>query len=371
MVLSMLILLFGIYMVWSLTGRQSPTTGIDLQLQATISIGNRHGERNIVAVQPAMFPADYASESRYFRKMAGYMQAAADHGMIGQRTVVVFPEYVGAWLVVLNEKTSVYQARTLQQAMTTVVCSNLLPVSQCFSMVHAPDRLRTALFTMKSQQMVTVYQRTFSRLSRQYRTTIVAGSIVLPAPYVRDGILQCRHGLLQNVSVLYHSNGTADAALVRKVNITKEEQSFLQAGARETLPVFNTPAGRIGVLICADAWFPENYQQLRQKRVETIVVPSFCTGNGNMDRPWQGYSGFPAPLDVNPADVHTLTLGQAWERYALVGRLASARVQTGVLTCLRGQLWDIGADGSTVALVSNKQLTTPDVNAASLINVQF
>lgn len=33
----------------------------------------------------------------------------------------------------------------------------------------------------------------------------------------------------------------------------------------EDLPVFETPVGKLAVLICADSWFPEQYKALKEK----------------------------------------------------------------------------------------------------------
>lgn len=39
------------------------------------------------------------------------------------------------------------------------------------------------------------------------------------------------------------------------------------------LPVFETPWGRVGILICWDAWFPESATMLAQRRAEIICLP--------------------------------------------------------------------------------------------------
>jgi hypothetical protein len=112
--------------------------------------------------------------------------------------------------------------------------------------------------------------------------------------------------------------------------------------------VFVTPAGRLGVLICADSWYPEAYRVLRVKKIDLLVVPSYAADDDCWNRPWHGYDGAPAPPDVDPADVGRLTEGRAWSRYALVGRFPSSGARAGVNVFLRGALWDLGDDGRSV-----------------------
>jgi hypothetical protein len=50
--------------------------------------------------------------------------------------------------------------------------------------------------------MAASYHRTFSRLARDYGVYIAAGSIMLTAPYVEDGVLFVGKGMPANVAVL-------------------------------------------------------------------------------------------------------------------------------------------------------------------------
>jgi predicted amidohydrolase len=54
------------------------------------------------------------------------------------------------------------------------------------------------------------------------------------------------------------------------------EDYFFERG--EALPVFDTPLGRIGVLICFDRWFPEAWRMLTFGGAELVVVPMVAWG---------------------------------------------------------------------------------------------
>jgi predicted amidohydrolase len=47
---------------------------------------------------------------------------------------------------------------------------------------------------------------------------------------------------------------------------TYEEQSYIQPSPDHQLNVVDTPAGRLGILIGSDSWYPENYRTLNEQR---------------------------------------------------------------------------------------------------------
>jgi predicted amidohydrolase len=59
----------------------------------------------------------------------------------------------------------------------------------------------------------------------------------------------------------------------RKLHLWNREKLFFTPGDLG-LPVFDTAAGRIGLAICYDGWFPETYRQLALKGAELICVPT-------------------------------------------------------------------------------------------------
>ena len=258
------LLLVLAHAVWSRSGRSVPEGARDPGLEVSLA-GRDEGAGNLLAVQPYMVPADYASAERFQAKLDAYLAAAASRGLLNEKTVAVFPESLG--------------------------------------------------------------------------------SIVLPSPRVEAGRLVAGDGSLENVSAVFRPDGGVEDALARKAYPIEEEKAFLVACPLSGLPVFVTPAGRLGVLICADSWYPQAYRLLRAKKIDLLAVPSYAADDDCWNRPWHGYDGAPAPSDVDPADVGRLTEGQAWSRYALLGRFASSGARAGANVFLRGELWDLGDDG--------------------------
>ena len=346
------LLLVLAHAVWSRTGRSVPEGPPDPGLEVSLA-GRDQGAGNLLAVQPFMVPADYSSPERFRTKLDAYLAAASSRGLLNEKTVAVFPEYLGTWLAAVGEKASVYRSGSVRSALRIVAFTHPLDYTRALLTSRERDRAKAALFRMKAPTMAAAYQDAFARLAARWRITIVAGSIVLPSPRVEAGRLVTDDGSLQNVSAVFRPDGGIEEALVRKAYPIEEEKGFVAACPPSGLPVFVTPAGRVGVLICADSWHPESYRALRAKKVELLVVPSYLADDDCWNRPWRGYDGAPAPSDVDAADVGRITEGQAWSRYALLGRFASSGARAGVNVFLRGALWDLGDDGRSV-LVSGE-----------------
>jgi predicted amidohydrolase len=86
---------------------------------------------------------------------------------------------------------------------------------------------------------------------------------------VVGGLLEREGDTVYNCAVLL---APGVAGRYRKTHLWNKEK-FLYEPGRE-LPVFDTPLGRIGVLICYDAWFPEAARTLALKGAQVLCIPS-------------------------------------------------------------------------------------------------
>ncbi len=59
----------------------------------------------------------------------------------------------------------------------------------------------------------------------------------------------------------------------RKVHLWNEENLFFEPG-NLGFPVFSTPIGRIGAMICYDGWFPEGHRLLALQGADLICIPT-------------------------------------------------------------------------------------------------
>jgi len=330
-------------------------------------INNRRG--NLLGIQPFMTTADYVSGETFFAKLNSYLESANHKGWINERTIVIWPEYIGAWLVVANESRRVYDAKNLNDAMFALALRHLPQIAIALISAKEKDKLAASLFRIKAADMAALYHSTFSALAKKYSATMVAGSILLSAPEVRDGIVAAGQGSLYNVSAVYKSDGLAYPNLAFKLFPIASELDFVTAAPpNEFFPAFDTPAGRLGVLVCADSWYPDPYQKLKSQNVDLIAVPSYIPESDVWDKPWQGYTGASAPEDVDKADVGRLTEGQGWKRYALSGRIQQAGAKSGMTVFLRGSLWNLHTDGRSILAADGDAMEVKS-NEASIINL--
>lgn len=329
-----------------------PFAGVETTEHRPVETG-QFGTRSaasIVGIQPWLQEADYRSAQALRTRLGGYLDQARREGFLTERSVVVFPEHTGTWLVAANAPAPVYSAETVSGAMTRLILARPLRFVRAYMASQEADRAAAAVFRAHAPRMARDYQAVFSGLAEEYAVTIAAGSIVLADPVVQDGVIRARtEGPLYNVSAVFGPDGRVASQLVRKAYPIPSESGFTAAAPASDYPVFDTPAGRLGVLICADSWHPDVYAALEAQGVEILAAPAFLQPSGVWDEPWGGYTT-PWPDDAERADAGRLTEGQAWQTHALAGRLDETSARAGLTSFLRGELWDLGSDGRAIAV---------------------
>lgn len=90
--------------------------------------------------------------------------------------------------------------------------------------------------------------------------------------YIILGLTEKQDGKLFNAAYLFNRDG-AIVGRYRKVNISSHERLVYCPG--DSLPVFDTDFGRIGILICADRRWPENVRVLTLQGAEAIFIPAY------------------------------------------------------------------------------------------------
>ncbi|EMJ54780.1 hydrolase, carbon-nitrogen family [Leptospira interrogans serovar Valbuzzi str. Duyster] len=364
-----LFLILILYGIWSYTDRSSWEQTPDSRLKRIESFGKNLKKGNLLGIQPWMYPIDYSNEINFSKKIQSYLEEASKKGYINPKTIVVFPEYLGTWLVVAGEKTSVVKSDKLEDSMRTLILSN--PVSFIFNFFKAQgkDKIRDALFRMKAEKMLSIYSNTFSGMAKKWGVTIVAGSILFPEPYILEGKIQIRNGALKNVSYVFLPDGRVAENSPEKIYPIEDEKSFVAASTLKNLKIIQSPMGKIGVLVCADSWYPEVYEIFKKQNVNFVVVPSYVAPDGAMSEVWKGYNGSKNPTDIRLKDVHRISEGEAWLKYALAGRILKSGATHGMNVFLRGSLWDLGSDGEIILVHRSMVRTFPKIYGASIVNL--
>lgn len=107
-----------------------------------------------------------------------------------------------------------------------------------------------------------------SQLAVSYNINVITGSM----PLLEDDALY-------NVSYLCRRDGTVECQ--KKIHITPHERRDWVIQGGNQLQVFETDAGRVGILICYDVEFPELGRLLADEEVDILFVPFWTdTKNG-------------------------------------------------------------------------------------------
>jgi predicted amidohydrolase len=340
----------------------------DLRIDLAIDQGLPADRGNLLGIQPELFPTDYQSPERLHRKLAAYLQKAQEQGLLNEKTIVVLPEQVGTWLMVSGEKDELYQATTLKEAMNWLAVSNPLKFIRALISAKGDNRLDDAHLRMKAKSMAKDYQALFGGLAKEFHVTLVAGSIVLPEPSIIDGTLKIGRGALYNSSVVFGRDGLPIGQPQRQMHPIFDDNDVIEANGEHTLNVVDTPAGRLGVLIGSDSWYPDNYRKLDNQGTQLVAVPAFVSGRGTWDKPWRGYKGLSTPGSVS-LKAGELSEGQAWHRLTLTAQPPSSQAIAGMSVFLRGQFWDQGSAGQSFLSSNGQHFAGGNVRGARLLNL--
>jgi predicted amidohydrolase len=373
-IISSLILCLFIWLIWSNSGKKPNLQESEDYISVVQDINPSDSlKKNIVGIQPYMILEDYFTQDQFKGKIKKYIERAESEGLIKENTILLFPEYIGTWLVVDGEKISLAKEETLEKALTKMALSNFFKFALGWLKTsNEKDRAAAALFRMKSRSMAKSYYSTFSELAKESQTYIVAGSIILPEPKVVSGKLALNvRGPLYNASFLFGPDGKIIGNPVLKAFPIESELPFLSAGKVSEIPVFDLPFAKTALLVCADSWFPEAYQKINTEGAEILLVPSYCTGEGTMDRFWQGYSGQSAPKGTDLNDINLITEKDAWKKYALPGQIRKTNIHVGMNVFLKGELWDLGSDGQPLVYYHGNLLTVMPAEKAGIWSLNY
>ncbi|MCV2401874.1 bifunctional GNAT family N-acetyltransferase/carbon-nitrogen hydrolase family protein [Marinomonas sp. C2222] len=112
------------------------------------------------------------------------------------------------------------------------------------------------------------FKNEISQLAVSYNINVITGSM----PIIEDDTVY-------NISYLCRRDGTVEEQ--KKIHITPHERRDWIIEGGNDLRVFNTDAGRIGILICYDVEFPELGRLLAEQDMDILFVPFWTdTKNG-------------------------------------------------------------------------------------------
>jgi predicted amidohydrolase len=134
-------------------------------------------------------------------------------------------------------------------------------------------------------------------------------------------------GRIYNSAALVSPGGVA--SVYRKVHLWNAEHDAFTPGDGG-FPVVDTPFGRVGMLICYDAWFPESFRSLALQGADLVLAPSDWVPNPHQ------------PTDQPPL-AHIVTMSAAHSNQLVVAAASRVGVERG--TRFIGASIIVGHDG--------------------------
>ncbi|CAK4030514.1 carbon-nitrogen hydrolase [Lecanosticta acicola] len=128
------------------------------------------------------------------------------------------------------------------------------------------------------------YLDKYIALARECSICIVPGTIV---ELHDEGTASER---LLNVAYFITPDGSIAGKYVKKNLWGPIERLHLTSSSDDEHPVFDTPLGKVGILICWDLAFPEAFREMISKGAKMIIIPTF----------WTLSDCSPAGLAINP-----------------------------------------------------------------------
>lgn len=123
------------------------------------------------------------------------------------------------------------------------------------------------------------YVKGYQDLAKECNINIVPGTIV----ELRDAGTEGER--LLNVAYFIDNQGEIIGQYVKKNLWGSIERLHLTSSSTDPHPVFDTPLGKVGILICWDLAFPEAFREMICQGAKLIIVPTFwvlgdCTPEG-------------------------------------------------------------------------------------------
>ena len=108
-------------------------------------------------------------------------------------------------------------------------------------------------------------------MAAEHRICIVPGTIVEAHQDEKDAEQR-----LLNVAYFIDDKGQV-LSRYQKKNLWHPERAHLESSMHDAHDAFDTPLGKVGMLICWDLSFPEAFRELISKGAKIIIIPTFWT----------------------------------------------------------------------------------------------
>ena len=288
---------------------------------------------NLVAIQAKPVMSDYANAEAFYQKMADLMARASRQADFSLPTLVVFPEGIGLPLAFVPQTYhQIGDAKTIARVLMRALPKNMPRFTR--ALLRFRTSVIRTVFLETALEAEDIYVTTFSTLAREYGVYLCAGCIYLP--HIEEEAVKGRHMVgrrVYNQSYLFNPNGVC-LRRTPKINLAPptEPRFGFSPGNRSDLMPVDTKIGRLGTLVCYDAFHRSLIERMDAMGVETLINPS------HNERRW----GVPAGFN------EAITVGEAWLHHGLPTMIQGREhLKYGVTAMLVGPVFDVRSHGQS------------------------
>lgn len=288
------------------------------------------GQMGLAAIQMKISPALYRDEETFFDAMDRLCAQAVAALPEDVPRLLCFPEALGLPLLFIPGE---YEWAQHERSLTAVAVKGALRHAARWlrALRLGRYRLLRSFYLRNALPAWGIYTRTFGTLARRHNAYISAGSGCFPliehesaqGTYVADP-------RLYNVSCLFNPQGTLVARTLKHRLTAIELKSGFSTGPRWALRPAQTALGRVGTLICYDAFHGSLVEHMDGLGTQILLQPSFNTER--WDAPWW----------ADPAR----TQAEEWAQDGLPALVQGREnIRYGVNAMMVGQLFDLRVEG--------------------------
>ena len=288
---------------------------------------------NLVAIQAKPRMSDYADADAFYAKMSALMERAVRDVDRALPTIVAYPEGIGLPLAFVPQTYhQIGDAKTIVQVFMRAVPKNLPRFTK--AILKFRTSMMRAVFLETALEAEDIYVSTFSTLASEYGVYLAAGCIYLP--HIEDEAVRGRHRIgraVYNQSYFFSPGGVC-LRRTPKINLAPptEPRFGFSPGHRSDIMPIDTKIGRVGTLICYDAFHRSLVERVDAMGVETLINPS------HNERRWDAPAGFD----------RSITVGEAWIRHGLPAMIQGREhLRYGVSPMLVGPVFDVRSHGQS------------------------
>lgn len=256
-------------------------------------IGEPSGKGCLVGIQPAWEPWRFRTEIDFKSALYELLEDAKQAGFLSGKSLVVFPELAPLLLLLVNEFPWVTLSETWSKALSTALTDE-----KAWRMIklvpHAVElgwekAAYLEVIEAKLQRALEVWVEAFSAAAQDYQTEILAGSMIMPQGVRAEGGLSFPHSFsaaedLGVGALLFGSDGGIAPKITWKMNPSEFELASFVHPVTMPVPSFDTPLGKMAVLLGEDSW--DDGLAAQTEEADIIVAPA-CAWAGDVRAEWR------------------------------------------------------------------------------------